>query len=67
MSAKAKTNQEQVARLLCEFMDDDWSLGRKLYMSTALEIMDVLGVEVGDASKSSPSPNPKKRREAVKI
>lgn len=36
---EATSVQEVVARHLCALMDDEWRLGRKLYMSTAAEIL----------------------------
>lgn len=38
-----KIAQERVARRLCILMDDDWSLGKKLYMTTAAEILADIG------------------------
>lgn len=33
------TTQEQIARHLCKFMDDEWELGNNLYMAEAKKIL----------------------------
>lgn len=39
ISTQSKT--EQIARMLCELMDDEWEIGKNLYMSWARKIIRV--------------------------
>jgi hypothetical protein len=37
--------KELIARHLCHFMDDEWALGRKLYMAEAEAILDIISYQ----------------------
>jgi len=41
--AKEITAQVKIARILCEFMDDEWRLGKDLYLGKATEILEATG------------------------
>lgn len=54
MGQNAHTPQERVARKLCELMDDEWELGRNLYMDKAEGILSDVGFhEMRDALREA--------------